>query len=138
MRTQCGLLVFVALAGPAVSVIAGCTPKSQTASGLVPDVPVALLSLSERVRVADARTPEANPGAANSAHLEVPCRAVDLRVHTAAERFRVISAALTHGIVRVGVYPPTEHQRTTYGPASGSVHLDASPTKPQAVMWMTW
>jgi hypothetical protein len=88
--------------------------------------------------VSDARDPDGSVGSTQSAHKERPCKAVDLRVLTNAERFKVITTALKHGIVRIGVYPPTEHQRATFGKGSGSVHLDASAVNAQRVMWMSW
>lgn len=108
---------------------------------------VDFLRLASRIRrqsgvpfriVSDARTPDTNPGAEKSAHLELPCKALDLRVLTNAERMQLVKTALACGVRRIGVYPPTEDQKTTFGKASGSVHLDASTENPQDVLWMGW
>lgn len=88
--------------------------------------------------VSDYRDPNSNPGAAKSAHMEEPCKAVDLRVLDNRERWRVVSEAVKHGIVRIGVYAPNAHQAEAFGKASGSVHLDASAANPQERIWMTW
>lgn len=88
--------------------------------------------------VSDYRTPEGNPGASASAHLDLPCRAVDLRVLTNHERWAVVRAAIAAGITRLGIYAPTASQIAQYGKASGSVHLDASTTNPQDRIWMSW
>lgn len=86
--------------------------------------------------VSDARTPATNPGASKSAHLERPCTAIDLRVVNSAERFAIVRAAIQEGVIRIGVYPPTEYQRATWGKNAGSIHLDASTALPQNVMWV--
>lgn len=91
--------------------------------------------------VSDYRPPDRNAsagGASQSAHLESPCRAVDLRVLDNHERYRVVTALLAEGFERLGVYAPTEWQRSQYGTASGSVHVDASPTNPSPRIWMSW
>lgn len=91
--------------------------------------------------VSDYRPPDRNEaasGAARSAHLERPCRAVDLRALNNAERFRIVEALLGEGFERVGIYTPTEWQVSQYGRGAGSVHVDASPTNPSPSMWMTW
>lgn len=81
--------------------------------------------------VSDHRPPERNEkvrGAKRSAHLEVPCRAVDLRVASNQERWRVVEALLEAGFVRVGLYP-------AHADGSGSVHVDASESNPAPSMW---
>ena len=83
-----------------------------------------------RIR-SDYRDPARNAaagGASGSAHMERPCRAVDLHVIDNRERFLLLSAAMAAGIQRIGIYPAKEDN-------SGSVHLDASATKPQPRMW---
>lgn len=67
-------------------------------------------------------------GAKGSAHMQTPCRAVDLKVKNNLERFKVVEAAITHGIQRIGIYPAHEDN-------SGSVHIDASPTHPAPRIW---
>lgn len=89
--------------------------------------------------VSDHRPPDRNAaagGATKSAHMEEPCAAVDLRVLSNEERFRLVRAAIEHGVTRIGVYPPTPSQRAGYGKGAGSVHLDASRTNPSPRMWM--
>ncbi len=106
---------------------------------------VEFLRLLHRVRaragvafriVSDARLGTA--GVSNSAHNELPCCAVDLRVINSAERFAIVRAAVLEGFTRIGIYPPNEHQRTTWGKNSGSVHLDASSRLPQGVSWVDY
>jgi hypothetical protein len=83
-----------------------------------------------RVR-SDHRPPEANlraGGAPNSAHRDVPCRAVDLWVHDNEERFHVLEALLAAGFRRIGVYPARED-------GSGSLHVDASEANPAPRIW---
>jgi uncharacterized protein YcbK (DUF882 family) len=67
-------------------------------------------------------------GAEHSAHLEVPCRAVDLTVASNEERFRVVSALLAVGFRRIGVYPAAED-------GSGALHVDASEVNPSPRIW---
>lgn len=67
-------------------------------------------------------------GAAGSAHLEVPCRAVDLAVRSNEERLRIVAALLAEGFTRIGVYPVRED-------GSGSVHVDAAAGKPSPRLW---
>lgn len=88
--------------------------------------------------VSDHRTPGTNPGAAKSAHMELPCKAVDLRVLNNPERFKIVRAAFEEGIVRFGIYAPTPEQVKNFGEMSGSVHLDVSTDNPQGTMWMKW
>ncbi|MBW3630044.1 MAG: hypothetical protein KY464_12195 [Gemmatimonadetes bacterium] len=81
--------------------------------------------------LSDHRPPERNEaagGARRSAHLEVPCRAVDLRVETNEERFRVLAALLAVGFTRIGVYPARED-------GAGSLHVDASASNPSPRVW---
>ena len=81
--------------------------------------------------VSDSRDPAANEaagGATNSAHMEMPCSAVDLRVKNNLERARVVTAAVQEGFERIGIYPAHEDN-------SGSVHLDASTDKPSPRFW---
>ena len=90
--------------------------------------------------VSDHRPPDRNAaagGAKGSAHMTNPCRAVDLRVQTSAERFAIVEAALAEGFRRIGIYSPTAHQKQFYGKNAGSVHLDDSPTHVQRVMWVS-
>lgn len=86
--------------------------------------------------VSDARLGSA--GVAGSAHDELPCRSVDLRVHGSRERSQLVRAAYLEGLTRVGVYPPTPGQRAQWGINSGTVHLDASTRLPQDVMWVDY
>lgn len=88
--------------------------------------------------VSDSRTPETNPGAEQSAHLELPCKAIDLRVITNYERFAIIRAALALGVRRIGIYPATDGQKAEYGPAVGSLHLDSSTINPQDRLWTSF
>lgn len=88
--------------------------------------------------VSDYRPPAANPGATKSAHMEKPCKALDLRVLNNRERFLLVTTALKHGCTRIGVYPPNASQVKQFGKASGSVHLDFSTDNPAEVMWMSW
>lgn len=84
--------------------------------------------------ISDYRSPERNEeagGATKSAHMERPCRAVDLHVKNNYERFQVVQAAMLEGFVRVGVYPAHEG-------GSGSVHLDASEVNPAPRCWTRW
>jgi hypothetical protein len=86
--------------------------------------------------VSDARTPSTNPGVSNSAHLELPCTAVDLRVVSNLERYRIVEAAIAEGVGRIGAYPPTPFQRSQWGAGAGSVHLDASQRLPSPRLWL--
>jgi hypothetical protein len=108
---------------------------------------VEFLRLMSRIRrasgvpfriVSDHRPSDKNKGAAKSAHMDIPCRAIDLRVLDNRERIVLIRTALAHGIERIGVYAPTDWQKMTYGKASGSVHLDCSDKNPSPRMWQTW
>lgn len=89
----------------------------------------------------DYRTTETNKlvgGAAVSAHTEVPCRAVDLRVKSARERYIILTALLTEAFERIGIEEPTPAQRALWGADAGTVHVDASPDLPQAILFTTW
>lgn len=119
--------------------------------------------------VSDHRPPARNAdvgGATSSTHMEVPCSAADLQVHSSHERFLVLREALAGDAPdtlreilrrielppdlraraelalsdlcrRVGIYPPTEAQKRI-GPNAGTVHLDRSRNAPQDVAWVTW
>lgn len=67
-------------------------------------------------------------GALRSAHLELPCRAVDLWAETNEERFRIVEALLSAGFIRIGVYPARVS-------AAGTVHVDASSRNPAPRLW---
>jgi len=81
------------------------------------------------------RSPERNRlvgGAADSAHVDVPCNAVDIAKRPTAvdpnwnaARFAIIRAALSLGCSRIGVYP------------NGSLHIDRSEaTRPGSRIWI--
>ena len=85
--------------------------------------------------VSDHRTPERNAnagGAERSAHMDVPCNAVDIGKRPTANdpnwnhaRYRIIKAALKLGCQRIGMYP------------SGSLHLDrGEDTHPAPRIWI--
>ena len=84
--------------------------------------------------VSDHRPPARNAGvgASNSAHLDVPCNAIDFGRNkrtglaiTSAQRFQILFTARDMGCRRFGIY---EH---------GGVHLDrAGDSKPQDVIWV--
>lgn len=81
--------------------------------------------------VSDYRDPKRNDsagGAKDSAHMEYPCRAVDVHVPDNYARARILEAAFAEGLVRVGVYPAKEDN-------SGSIHLDASNENPAPRVW---
>jgi uncharacterized protein YcbK (DUF882 family) len=81
--------------------------------------------------VSDYRSREQNRdagGASRSAHMDLPCRAVDLHVTNNEERFRVVEAALALGFVRIGVYPARTDN-------SGSIHIDAAEANPAPRIW---
>ncbi len=81
--------------------------------------------------VSDHRPPEHNArvgGVPRSAHLEVPCRAVDLQVANNEERFRIVAALLAERFERIGIYPARPD-------GSGSVHVDASQIHPAPRLW---
>ena len=78
------------------------------------------------------RTPEHNEavgGATDSAHLDVPCNAVDIRKNPKSktwnyDTFRIVHTAMLAGCVRLGVY------------ADDSIHLDRSEHKrPSPRLW---
>lgn len=70
-------------------------------------------------------------GATDSAHVDVPCDAVDIREAPRPDdpswnysRFRIMTAALKHGCTRVGTY------------ADGSLHFDRTEgRRPAPRMW---
>lgn len=81
-----------------------------------------------------ARTPEHNKavgGAVDSAHVDVPCNAVDIgQTPTPSDpnwnfaRFKILEAAMQSGCVRVGFYP------------NGSLHLDRTEDqRPAPRLW---
>lgn len=91
--------------------------------------------------VSDHRPPERNDaagGASQSAHMEAPCCAVDLRVLDNHERYQVLRALFAVGFERIGIYKPTPWQIQQYGKGSGSIHVDDSPTNPRPRVWMDW
>ncbi len=71
-------------------------------------------------------------GAKESAHCDIPCEAVDIKKHPKDSsdinwnlaRFRIVQAALSLGVTRLGVY------------ANGSLHLDKSQARPQNRIWI--
>src|SRR5689334_16154959 len=82
----------------------------------------------------DARSAEHNAevgGATDSAHMDVPCSAVDIGErptpedpHWSYSRYAIIQAAMSLGCVRIGVY------------ADGSLHLDRTEDRrPHPCMW---
>lgn len=85
--------------------------------------------------VSSYRSPDYNRavgGAQDSAHTDVPCNAVDIGKRPTPgdpnwnhARYRIITAALQLGCVRIGMYP------------SGSLHLDRSEdTRPAPRIWV--
>ena len=82
----------------------------------------------------DYRSPERNAGAAgakHSAHMELPCNAVDIGKRPTPDdpnwnraRFLIVSTAMQMGCTRVGFYP------------GGSLHIDRSEdTHPSPRLW---
>lgn len=82
----------------------------------------------------DHRTPEHNidvGGAEDSAHLDIPCDAVDIGMHPTDHdphwnyaRFKIVEAAMKNGCARIGTY------------ANGSLHLDRTElARPAPRMW---
>ena len=67
-------------------------------------------------------------GVDGSAHLEDPCRAVDLAVRGNEERFRVVEALMAEGFTRIGIYPARED-------GSGIVHVDAAGGRSTPRLW---
>jgi uncharacterized protein YcbK (DUF882 family) len=63
-------------------------------------------------------------GAKNSAHVDVPCDAVDITPKSSFARFRIVKAALEKGCKRIGLYK------------NGSIHLDMThDRRPSHVLW---
>src|SRR5574340_589008 len=65
--------------------------------------------------ISDYRSPVRNDeigGAKDSAHMDIPCDAVDLRVTDNAQRFAIVRAALSNSCTRIGLYP------------NGNLHID--------------
>lgn len=70
-------------------------------------------------------------GAPDSAHVDIPCEAVDIGMRPRPDdpnwnysRFRIVKAALDNGCLRIGTY------------ANGSLHLDRTETRRPAMrMW---
>lgn len=83
--------------------------------------------------VSDHRAP--GIGVKNSAHTEDPCSAVDLRAENTYERWQIVESLIKEGFTRIGIYPPNDHQKTTYGKGSGSIHVDASTSRPSPRIW---
>lgn len=82
----------------------------------------------------DHRPPERNAaagGAERSAHLETPCRAVDLKVASNFERFRIMETAIRFGFNRIGCVKYGADAAT----GAGIIHLDASENLPAEVIW---
>ncbi len=75
------------------------------------------------------RTPERNAGAngaKKSAHMDVPCDAVDIGGLDSRHRFKLVYEAMALGCRRIGVYE------------NGSVHLDRTGSpRGQDVLWVT-
>lgn len=76
--------------------------------------------------ISDARP--AGIGASRSAHMERPCRAVDLQAMNSYERACILAAAIRHGCVRWGTYPGDEKDK-------GGVHIDCSILNPSPRAW---
>ena len=67
------------------------------------------------------RTKEENTavgGAKDSAHQEVPCRCVDIKVNNAYQKFQLVDSARDHGIERIFIYKT-------------HIHIDDSPNLPR-------
>ncbi len=70
-------------------------------------------------------------GASDSAHTDVPCNAVDIGMRPRPDdpnwnysRWQIITAAITHGCIRIGTY------------ADGSIHLDRTEDRrPAPRLW---
>lgn len=64
-------------------------------------------------------------GASKSAHMDVPCDAVDIHKLTSVSRFKLVRVAIELGCQRIGVYE------------NGSVHLDRTESvRPSPVLWV--
>jgi uncharacterized protein YcbK (DUF882 family) len=86
-----------------------------------------------RIR-SDYRDPAANAaagGARGSAHMQLPCRAVDLTVRNNLERYAIVAAAIRLGCRRIGIYPATAK-------GAGALHLDLSQDHPHGRIWTSY
>lgn len=76
----------------------------------------------------DHRTPEHNSsagGAKKSAHMDVPCDAVDIHKLTSHTRYKLVQGAMAMSCQRIGVYE------------NGSVHLDRTEDeRPSPALWV--
>ena len=61
-------------------------------------------------------------GVSNSAHTEVPCRAVDIHCSSSKERFTLVQLALKNGCKRIGI-------------GETFLHFDFSDKKPSPRIW---
>lgn len=108
--------------------------EARRLTATVPDAPAR--GVPFRI-VSDYRDPEKNAavgGVPRSAHTELPCAAVDLRVISSYERFAVVWSLLRAGFERVILEAPTPRQLELWGPSSGTVHVDDSPRLPRPVL----
>ena len=81
--------------------------------------------------ISSARTPATNTaagGATRSAHMERPCRAVDIAARTPIASYRILRACIAADFQRVGVYGPRNSAATV-------IHVDDSPTLPRPRVW---
>lgn len=62
-------------------------------------------------------------GKTDSAHMETPCSASDIRVQDSVQRMAIVREAIAQGIKRIGI-------------GESFVHLDMSFTLPQGVIWL--
>lgn len=79
--------------------------------------------------ISDARP--AGRGASKSAHMERPCRAVDLQAMNSYERAVILGVCIRHGCVRWGTYPGDAKDK-------GGVHVDCSVKNPSPRAWTRW
>lgn len=101
-----------------------------------------LAKLSEARRVAgvpfrvvsDHREP-GQAGVQGSAHEDDPCKCVDLRCINTWERWKIVTALIGVGFERIGIYPPTEWQKSRFGKGAGSIHVDDATDKPRPRIW---
>lgn len=61
-------------------------------------------------------------GVSNSAHTEIPCKAVDIHCPSSSERFKLVTLALELGCIRIGI-------------GETFIHLDFSAERPNPRMW---